>query len=545
VPAPITRRASIRLTTGLVAAGLVLPRFLRAATPAYPHGLVRGEPTAEKIGATVLASGGNAVDAVVAAALASTICAPAMTGIGGYGASIIIASADGKKVVCIDGNSTAPAAAHRAMFPVDEKGLVRGKVNEVGWLAAGVPGILAGLQLALDRHGTRSFRDSVAPAIDLAKNGFPLPLGVAATLKKLTPILASHPGGRQLYLKNGQPPAAGEIFRNPELAAVLTTLAQRNSVESFYRGDIAQIMAADFARHGGLVTAADLGAHRAREVPPLRFGWDDSEVCTAPLTAGGFTMLQCLATLRALQWPQIAAGLPRTRAYLEALRLAWSDRLSLLGDPDHATIPQEKLLSTAYAETSARRIEFALRSGTILQHAATSRPHTGTINLSAVDAAGNLAAITLTHGGGFGSAVTIAGLGLTLGHGMSRFETSPDHPNAPGPGKRPLHNMCPSIVLRGGRPIVAVGGRGGRKIPNAVLEFLIQMVALKMPLGAAMAAPRLHTEGSVAVELEAKWPAAEAPQLSHMGYTVKTAASATLSAVSYDPSTGECRGAMR
>ena len=549
MPRPITRRAALRLSVtaaGAVATTLTFPRVLRAAAaPAYPHGVVRGEPTADKIGAEVLASGGNAVDAVVASALAAAVCSPAMTGIGGYGTAIMIASADGKKVVAIDANSAAPAAARADLFPLDAKGNVRGRVNDVGWLAAGVPGILAGLQLALDRHGTRSFRDSVQPAIAVARDGFPLSAAIATTIRNLTPTFSTHAGGRALFLKKGAPTAAGETFRNPELAALLTTLAQRNSVDSFYRGDIAQRIADDFAKNGGIVTAADLAAYRAHEVAPLRFTWQGSEVCTAPLTAGGFTMLQCLTTLRALDWHREPAGLARTHAYLEALRLAWSDRLALLGDPAHAAVPQEKLLSDDYARACADRIRHAVKSGTILPQAATPRPHGGTIHLSAVDRHGNMAAVTLTHGNGFGAGVTVDGLGLTLGHGMSRFETKSGHANSPGPGKRPLHNMCPSIVLREGRPVLAVGGRGGRKIPNATLETLLQFVALNRPLAAAVAAPRPHTEGTPAVELEGAWPATELAALPRLGYKVKSAVSATVSAVSFDPRSGESRAAMR
>ena len=543
---PITRRDAQRLTVGAVASGIAFPRLLRAAaTPAHLHGLVRGEPYGEKVAVDVLASGGNAVDAMVAAALTCAISTPHMTGIGGYGASIIIASADGKKIVCIDANSTAPASARPDLFPVDEKGRVPGKVNEHGWLATGVPGILAGLQLALDHHGTRSFRDSVGPAITLAKEGFPLPAGIANVMRTLAPIFGTHAGGRKLFLKKGTTPVAGEIFRNPELAAMLETLAQRNSVDSFYRGDIAGLIAADFARNDGMVTAQDLAAYRAREVPPLRLTWKGSEICTPPLTAGGFTTLQCLTTLRELNWDHESAGLGRTHACLEAMRTAWDDRLALLGDPDFAKVPQEKLLSTSYAKECAERVRAVVKAGKILPQNATIRAHSGTINLSAVDAKGNMAAITLTHGNGFGAAVTVNGLGLTLGHGMSRFETQPSHPNAPGPGKRPLHNMCPCIVRRDGRPVLAVGGRGGRKIPNSVLEALLQYVALNQSMETAIAAPRLHTEGTPDIEVEAKWPADEMKALPKLGYKVKTAASATLSAVSFNPRSGECLGAMR
>ncbi len=545
-PAVISRREVLRLSAGAVAAGIVFPRVLRGAVAsANPHGVVRGEATADKIGDAVLASGGNAVDAMVTAALVATISAPAMTGIGGYGAAIVIASGDGKKVVSIDANSTAPAAAHAAMFPVDDKGNVRGRVNDHGWLAAGVPGILAGLQLALERHGTRSFRDCVGPAIALAKDGFPLTAAVATTIRNMAPVFGTHAGGRSFFLKNGSTPAAGDIFRNPQVAEMLATLAQRNSVESFYNGDIAQRIAEDFARYGGLVTAKDLAAYRAREVAPLRLAWNGAEVCTAPLTAGGFTMLQCLATLRALEFEKQPAGVARTHAYLEALRMAWDDRLKLLGDPDQAKVPQEKLLSVDYAKECAERVRSVVKAGKILAHPAVARPHSGTINLSVVDRQGNMAAITLTHGNGFGAGVTIDGIGLTLGHGMSRFDPSPAHPNAPGPGKRPLHNMAPAIVLRDGRPVLALGARGGRKIPNAVLECLVQHVAFGQPMERAVASLRAHTEGTPTVELEPKWPNEESAALGKLGYTMKSAASATVSAVSFDPRSGDCAGAMR
>ena len=540
---PLSRRRALRLT----AIGFSAPFAIRAADspPKHPHGVVSGEPTAEKVGAQVLASGGNAVDAMVAAALAGAVAAPHQNGIGGYGASIIIARADGKKVVCIDANSAAPAAARADMFKPDDKGVVPGRVNETGWLAAGVPGILAGLQLALDQHGTRSFRDSVAPAIAIAREGFKLTTNLASTIRSFSALAKGHAGGRTLFFKDGEPLAAGDTYRNLEIAALLETLAQRNSVDSFYRGDLAQRIADSFQKYGGLVTVKDLAAYQAREVEPLRFEWNGCDVRTAPLTAGGLTVLQALAALRALEWNKQPAGLPRTHARIEALRIAWADRLALLGDPQHAQVPVAKLLSADYAKETAERVRRSLKDGKPLAHSTESRAHSGTINLSVVDKAGNLAAITLTHGNGFGARVTVDGLGLTLGHGMSRFDPQPGHPNCPGPGKRPLHNMCPTVVLREGRPVLAIGGRGGRKIPNALFEALTHFVALGQPMEAALAVPRLHTEGNLNLELEAKWPANEVEALGKLGYQTKTAASATLSATAFDPKSGEGRAAMR
>ena len=558
----IPRRRALRLAATVVAA----PFVLRAAPkPAQPHGVLSGEPTAEKVAARVLADGGNFVDALVAGALAGAVAAPHQTGIGGYGASLILARADGKQILAIDANTAAPAAVRPDLFKPDAKGVVPGQANEFGWLAAGVPGILAGLQLALDRQGTRPFRELVAPAIQVAREGFKVSDGMAKTLASFAPLAKSHEGGRALFFKDGAPLAAGDTYRNPEVAALLETLAQRNSVDSFYRGDIAQRIGEVFQKYGGLVTAKDLAAYQARAVEPLRMEWNGFDLRTAPLTAGGLTVFQVLNTLRELDWgrgragdlqsPSGApdtdgrrlqvAGTAQTHARLEALRIAWADRLALLGDPDHADVPVAKLLSADYARATADRVRQAVKEGKVLAHAATTRDHTGTINLSVVDRDGNLAAITLTHGNSYGARVTVDGLGLTLGHGMSRFDPHPGHPNCPGPGKRPLHNMCPTIVLRDGRPVLAIGGRGGRKIPNALFEVLTRHVGLGESLEAALAAPRPHTEGNLNLELEAKWPAAEAEALAKLGYKMKTAASATLSAAAFDPQTRECRAAMR
>lgn len=541
-----SRRRALRLAGLSAAAPFLLPA---ADRPAPFHGVLSGEPTAEKVAARVLADGGNFVDALVAGALAGAVAAPHQTGIGGYGASIILARADGKRVVCIDANSAAPAAARPDMFKPDAKGTVPGRVNETGWLAAGVPGILAGLQLALDRHGTRSFRELVAPAIQVARDGFKVSDGMAKTFASFASLAKSHEGGRKLFFKDGVPLAAGDTYRNLEVAALLETLAQRNSVDSFYRGDLAQRIAESFQKYGGLVTAKDLASYQAREVEPLRMEWNGIDLRTAPLTAGGLTTFQALTTLRELDWGRAGDLKPPSisaiHARLEALRLAWADRLALLGDPQHADIPVAKLLSADYAKESAAKVRHAVQAGKVLAHAATSRDHTGTINLSVADKAGNLAAITLTHGNSFGARVTVDGLGLTLGHGMSRFDPHPGHPNCPGPDKRPLHNMVPTLLLRDGRPVLAIGGRGGRKIPNALFEVLTRHVGLGESLEAALAAPRPHTEGNLHLELEAKWPAAEAEALAKLGYKVTTAGSATLSAAAFNPQTGEARAAMR
>jgi gamma-glutamyltranspeptidase / glutathione hydrolase len=534
----------LRRSAGALAGAFFVPQIVKGATrPESPDGYVVGEPAVESVGAKILADGGNAFDALVATALAGAVTQLHQTGIGGYASHGIFSLDGGRRIIALDANSTAPAAMREDIFKPDSNGKVPGLINEHGWLATGVPGVIAGLKLVLDKFGTRSFSDVLQPAIRLTREGFRVSAPFSSIIGKAAARLQKDIGSRKLYLPDGRPPAVGTVFRNPELAALLETLAKANSVEPFYRGDIAQRIAEGFQKNGGLVTAKDLAAYQARLVEPISLKWDDHVIYTAPLTSGGLSVLQMLAMLRAMGWEKMPAGSERTHAQVEAMRLAWRDRLTLLGDPDFVKVPQARLLSEEYARECADKVHAAVKAGTILPHDVTPREQGGTLSFSAVDRHGNLAALTLTHGNAFGAGVTVDGLGLTLGHGMSRFDPHPDHPNAPGPGKRPFHNMVPTLITRGGLPLAAVGGRGGRRIPNSMLEFLIQFVALGKPFGAAMDAPRIHTEGDATVEFEKSWPASESSALAKPGYRAKTGGAATLSAVMLDG--GTMRAAMR
>jgi gamma-glutamyltranspeptidase/glutathione hydrolase len=508
-------------------------------------GSIRGELTAEKVGMEVLAKGGNAIDAIVAAALTAAVVAPHQTGIGGYGGHMTLALAKTGKITSIDFNSEAPRAAREDMFPRDRQGRIAGQANTFGWRAAGVPGILSGLDLALKRYGTRPFRVIVQPAIGFAREGFKF--GFASiTAKAGFEQLAADPASAALYTRGGHPLAAGDHYANPDLAKLLESLAADNSAESFYRGEIGRKIAAAFQAGGGLVTADDMAAYQAREVEPLQLPWGAWTIYTATLTAGGATTLEAMRILQQLKWSEReAAATDTVQLQVEALRYAWQDRLQYLGDFQAANGPLQRLLSDEHARRAAGEIEKAVAAKRPLPVRAPAHRDEGTISLSAADQHGNLVALTLTHGAGFGARVTVPGLGLTLGPGMSRFDPTPGHPNAPGPGKRPLNNMCPTIVSKNGEPGYAIGGRGGRKIPNAIGEVLLQIVARGQELSAAVAAPRLHTEGQLALSFEKHWPAEQTKALHDRGYKVSTEPSATISAVGLGASSGQFLNAMR
>lgn len=522
-------------------------------------GVISGEPTAEKVGQRVLAEGGNAVDAIVAAAFVAAVVVPHQTGIGGYGGHMTVAmnpqpakagggaavKADpGQVVACIDFNSMASAAAREDMFAFDANGKVVGQKNLHGWLAAGVPGIPAGLDLAARRFGTFPLKTLLEPAIGLAEDGFPLG-PAAAPLRSASMQLAADPGSLALYFRDGKPLEAKDHYQNRDVARMLRGLAADGSVESFYRGEVAERIAAAFAANGGQVTKEDLAAYQARETRPQSALWGEWTIHTAPLTAGGTTTLHAMLLLKELGWAERdPASADTLQLQVEAYRQAWQDRLELFGDPSQVAVPLDRLFDAAEMRKAAGQIEQAVAKRQPLPVRVTSRPDQGTIHLSAADAQGNFAAVTLTHGGAFGARVTVPGLGLTLGHGVSRFEPRAGHPNSPGPHKRPLNNMCPTVVMKGGRAVAAVGGRGGRKIPNAVGDVLLQLVARQRQLADAIAQPRLHTEGTLAISLERMWPAELAEEMKRRGYQVATANSATVSAVARDGS-GLLVAAMR
>lgn len=508
------------------------PNFRSQDAAVSEHGAVAVTlaPMAARVGHDLLAAGGNAIDAAVAAALTAAVVEPASCGIAGYGAHITIALADGR-VTCIDANTTAPKAAAADMFQVDARGRVRDESNYYGWLSAGVPGTLAGLQLALERHGNKSLGEVLAPAIRFARDGFEVPETVAVHTAIASKELEADPVSKRIYFPHENRLTIGDTCRNVELADLLETLAERGSVETFYRGDIAQHIASEFQRNGGLVTAEDFALYEAREVQPVAISWGDDSIHTVPLTGGGSSTMQALLTLRALRWERFESPGKRYHAALEALRLAWRDRFLYFGDPEHVEVPTERLLSDDYAEQLAREVDESVKAGVPIDFDLDTFEQAGTVNVSAGDAQGNVVALTLTHGGAYGARVTVEGTGLTLGHGISRFDPRPGYANSIGPGKRPVNNMMPTVVLRRGRPVLAIGGRGGRLIPNALFSALLPFVVEGESMERSLGAPRLHTEGALSVRLDDEWSDEDAVLFKGIGYEVERGRVAYLSAV--------------
>jgi len=533
------------LTGGAMMAGACgsdAPEELAAPPP--PPGAIAAAGTEYPVavGESVICCG-NAVDTAVTAALAAAVTELAACGIAGYGGHMVIAMADGR-VTSIDYNSLAPAAMRHDTFAPNSDGAVPDS-HDHGWLSAGVPGTIAGMQLALEKYGTKTFAEALEPAIEAARDGFRLPAEQEKYLVGAQEILGKDPGSRRLLFQGGKPIVSGVRFRNPDLADVLETLAEAGSVEPFYRGEIGEKIAKAFQDNGGILTADDMAAYQATEVEPVNLSWRGYEIYTAPLTAGGATSLEAINILKALGWENLVNKDEQNHARLEALRIAWDDRLKLFGDPTKSDVPMDRLTSRAYADQMADRVRQAIVARKPQQIATQSREQDGTVHISCVDGEGNMVAMMLTHGVNFGARVTVDGLGLILGHGMSRFDPDPRHPNSPGSRKKPLHNMCPTVVTKDGKPVLALGGRGGRRIPSAIFDVLMNFVGQDRTMEESIDAPRMVTQGGMTVECDDKWSAEDKEYLGGIGYEVSDGQSARISAASFDPVSGATKAVWR
>ncbi len=462
--------------------------------------VVTDDSLASEVGLDILRGGGNAVDAIVATALAMAVTYPEAGNIGGGGFAVA-RFADGREVT-IDFREIAPKASTRNMF-IDEKGDVA-PTSLTGHLASGVPGAVAGLHALHKRYGKLLWKDVVDPAIKLASEGFILDARFAR-LAQGDERLARFAGSAALFIPDGKPLEAGDRWRNPDLANTLRRIAEHGH-DGFYKGETADLIVAEMKRGGGIITHDDLAGYEAKWRDPIRFEYRGHRVVSmAPASSGGIT-LAIMANI--LEGYDLRASGPATAQTVhlmaEASRRAFADRNHYLGDPDVVTIPTSTLISDDYA---------ARLRATIAQRATPSlevRPGAGAISegdhtthLSVVDREGNAVALTTTINELFGSAVTIAGAGFLMNDEMDDFSAKPGSPNLFGlvqgeanaiaPGKRMLSAMTPTIVVApNGQTLLVTGGRGGPRIISAVFQIMSYVIDHQLPINQAMEAPRVH-----------------------------------------------------
>ena len=498
-------------------------------TPLASRGMVVAEhPLGAEVGASILARGGNAVDAAVATAFAMPVVEPFMSSIAG-GGSFLIHMARRGETVAIDANVAAPAAAHETCYALGE-GVgddlfpwrrVVDDANVFGPRAVAVPGSVAGLTLALARFGTMALADVIAPAIRLAEGGFVPDWYVAQTMALYTRELRAFPETARTYLRDGldvyRPPVSkdGDVLRQPDLARTLRLIAKEGP-DAFYRGAIAQAIHAEVQGKGGFLTRDDLAGYEARLLSPLMGGYRGLDLAFMPGATGGITALEILNLLAEFPSAGVTYGSVRgLHVRAEAVRLAFRDRLQHLGDALRVTAPWEGLASRDYARTLAKQIKprgprsnapapdpwKGVRGGG--RAGAISRPplmvnrtEDCTTHIGVIDKHRNMTSFTNTAVSLFGARMVVPGTGVLLQNGMIWFDPEPGRVNSIAPGKRPLVNMVPVLAFRKGEPAYTLGAPGGRKIVSVIPQVISNMADAGDAPQAAMEAPRLHDEGA-------------------------------------------------
>lgn len=457
---------------------------------------------ASRVGVEVMKRGGNAVDAAVAVGLALAVTWPSAGNLGG-GGFMMIRRANGETEV-IDYRERAPLAAHRDMY-LDRKGDVVEDLSTVGYKAVGVPGTVAGLSLALKRHGKMRWADVIEPARRLAAEGFVVNYHTSRSLRGSAKLLGKFPDSNRIFLRGGRYYEEGERFVQPELAATLARLKLQGPRE-FYEGQTARMIASDMKANGGIITARDLKEYEPTVRKPLKGTYRGYEILTMPPpSSGGAVLLEMLNMLENYKLGEMQAGSSDfLHLLIEVQRRAFADRAEYMGDADFVKVPVEGLTSKKYASDLVRTIdpERATPSGQIKAGNPSAFEPENTTHYTVVDAEGNVVSNTYTLNNSYGSGVTARGTGVLLNNEMDDFTSKPGVPNAYGllqgeanaiaPRKRPLSAMTPTIVLKDGRLFFAVGSPGGPTIINTVLQVLINVIDFKMNLQQAIDYPRVH-----------------------------------------------------
>jgi len=518
----------------LLASLVALPGgMLTGAQPVRArHGMVvTRERHATAAGLQVLASGGNAVDAAVAVGFALAVTHPSAGNIGG-GGFMLLRLADGRTTF-IDFRERAPQAASRNMY-LDANGKAT-QDSTVGYRASGVPGTVRGLEYASQKYGKRPWADLVRPAAELASKGFALSYAQAQGLRGAGRGLSRFPESNRIFLRDGKYYEAGETFVQPELGRTLDRIA-RLGAKDFYEGETARLLADDMKAHGGLITIDDLRKYVAIERKPLTGTYHGYTLVTAPPpSSGGVGILQMLGVLDGTGYEKAGAGSATVVHYMaEAMRRYFADRSEHLGDPDFVKVPLTSLLDPKYIAGLRASIDPERATPSSQVHAAKFTGHESveTTHYTVADEDGNVVSVTYTLNGGYGSKVTAAGLGFLLNNEMDDFAPKPGEANMYGliqgeanaiaPRKTPLSSMTPTIVLKDGKPFLALGSPGGPTIINSVLEVLVNVLDFHMNVQDAVNWPRFHHQWMPdTLSMEPGYSPDTVALLEKRGYTIR------------------------
>ena len=459
---------------------------------------------ASEVGTSILAKGGNAVDAAVATALALSVVLPRAGNLGGGGFMLVYLS-ELDRTVAIDYREKAPSAASRDLF-LDENGNYDSNKARFSLLSAGVPGTVAGLSYALDKYGTLSWEEVIAPSIKLAEEGFEVTHDIENVLTIYKNRLTLNQAAAEAYYKKGLVPyKAGEILKLPDLAWSLKQLRDFGP-QAFYKGKIAKKIVSEMKKNGGLITLKDLENYHVSERIPLKSTYKGFEIVSMPpSSSGGVHLIQMLNMLEPHSLNKMGFGSSESiHLLVEVMKRAYADRSKFLGDTDFVEVPLLGLTNKKYAKKLLSKI--SLSKATPSQQVLVGDPlpyeSPDTTHFSVMDEKGNAVSNTYTLNFSYGSGIVIPGTGFFINNEMDDFSSKPGQPNAFGllgekaneieAGKRPLSSMTPTIVFKEGKPFLILGSPGGSRIITTVLQVILNVLEHKMNVSEAVISPRIH-----------------------------------------------------
>jgi gamma-glutamyltranspeptidase/glutathione hydrolase len=465
--------------------------------------VVSAQHLATDVGVDILKRGGSAIDAAVAVGYALAVVYPSAGNLGG-GGFMTIRFANGRNTF-LDFREKAPRAASRDMY-LDKGGNVIKGLSTVGWLAVAVPGTVSGLDYARKKYGTMALKALIEPAIELAEDGFILEQGDVDMLAVATGDFKKFPASSEIFLNKGRPFVAGQRLVQRDLANTLR-LIEKQGVDGFYRGKTATAIVEASRAGGGIIDREDLERYKTRELPPIECDYRGYHLISAPPpSSGGVAICEMLNILEGYPIREQGWGSAQALHYeIEAMRHAFVDRDSLLGDPDFVGIPVRQLIDKRYAARirDAIKPDKAAVAGDIRWGVA---PHEGsnTTHFSIIDDAGNAVSMTYTLNDWFGARVVATGTGVLMNDEMDDFTPNPSLANAYGivegdanaiaPGKTPRSSMSPTIITRDGKTVLILGTPGGARIITAVLQTILNVVDFQMDIQEAVDAPRIHNQ---------------------------------------------------
>jgi gamma-glutamyltranspeptidase/glutathione hydrolase len=489
----------------LAAAALLLaaPAQLQAGSQPVRarHGMVTSQNTiASKVGADVLAEGGNAVDAAVATAFTLAVTHPTAGNLGG-GGFLLYRPSKGDPVG-YDFREKAPAGSSPTMFLRD------GKYDKVlhheSYLAVGVPGTVAGLHRAWKERGSLPWKRLLSPAVALARDGFVVGDALARSLKGVLPEMRKYPASMAQFSKGGEPYEMGDVLKQPDLQRTLERITEQGP-DGFYRGETAELVEREMKAHGGLITRADLQAYEVKIRAPLKGSYRGNEVLSMPpISSGGVALIEMLNVLEGYDLGAKGFGAASgVHLVAEAMRRAYADRARYLGDPEfNPAMPVARLVSKEYAAELRKTIPPRRASKSAPASFTWPAESHETTHISVVDRERNAVSLTYTLEDGYGVKIVVPGAGFLLNNEMGDFNAGPGlttadglvgtEPNLAAPGKRMLSSMTPTILVKDGKVRMVVGSLGGRTIINTALLTILDVVDYGMNIQEAIDAPRFH-----------------------------------------------------